>query len=127
MLKIASIICMDMDRSDLGLLVALDALLQAEGVTAAAQTLGISQPAMSAQLARLRRLFNDPLLTPSGRRLLPTARAMEIKAPLRALLADLDLLVRESAAFDPASSTRAFRVVGTDYVHAVLTPSLLDA
>ncbi|MEM1316503.1 MAG: LysR substrate-binding domain-containing protein, partial [Pseudomonadota bacterium] len=47
--------------------------------------------------------------------------------PLRALLADLDLLVRESAAFDPASSTRAFRVVGTDYVHAVLTPSLLDA
>ncbi|MEM9814587.1 MAG: LysR family transcriptional regulator, partial [Pseudomonadota bacterium] len=89
---ISDINSMDIKQSEIGLLIALDALLERESVTAAAQALGISQPAMSAQLARLRALFNDPLLTASGRRLLPTARALEIKVPLRALLADLDLL-----------------------------------
>lgn len=70
---------MDLKQSDIGLLIALDALLEEESVTTAAQRLGISQPAMSAQLARLRALFNDPLLTASGRKLIPTARALELK------------------------------------------------
>ncbi|MEM6355159.1 MAG: LysR family transcriptional regulator [Pseudomonadota bacterium] len=118
---------MDIKQSEIGLLIALDALLERESVTAAAQALGISQPAMSAQLARLRALFNDPLLTASGRRLLPTARALEIKAPLRALLADLDLLVRENARFDPVTTDRVFRIIGTDYAHAVLSSTLLKA
>ncbi|MDJ0627682.1 MAG: LysR family transcriptional regulator [Rhodobacter sp.] len=118
---------MDLKQSEIGLLIALDALLEAESVTAAAQVLGISQPAMSAQLARLRTLFNDPLLTASGRRLVPTARALEVRQPLRALLADLDLLVRESAQFDPATTDRTFRLIGTDYVHAVLSTELLKA
>ena len=118
---------MDLKQSEVGLLIALDALLEEESVTAAAQRLGISQPAMSAQLARLRALFNDPLLTASGRKLIPTARALELKQPLRLLLADLDLLVRESAQFDPASTDRTFRVIGTDYVHAVLSTTLLQA
>ena len=72
---IFGIIYMDLKQSEIGLLIALDALLETEGVTPAAQRLGISQPAMSAQLARLRKLFNDPLLTASGRRLVPTTRA----------------------------------------------------
>ena len=118
---------MDLKQSDIGLLIALDALLEEESVTAAAQTLGISQPAMSAQLARLRSLFNDPLLTTSGRKLVPTARALEIRQPLRALLADLDLLVRESTQFDPATTDRTFSLIATDYVHAVLSASLLKA
>jgi len=118
---------MDLKQSDVGLLIALDALLADESVTAAAQRLGISQPAMSAQLARLRALFNDPLLAASGRKLIPTARALEIKQPLRVLLADLDLLVRESAQFDPATTDRTFRLIGTDYVHSVLSPALLQA
>ncbi len=118
---------MDLKQSDIGLLIALDALLDAESVTSAAQMLGISQPAMSAQLARLRTLFNDPLLATSGRRLVPTVRALEIKQPLRALLADLDLLVRESVQFDPATTDRTFRIIGTDYVHAILSTGLLQA
>ena len=118
---------MDLKQSDIGLLIALDALLEEESVTAAARTIGISQPAMSAQLARLRALFNDPLLTPSGRKLVPTVRALELRQPLRALLADLDLLVSESAQFDPATSDRTFRLVATDYVHAVLSSALLRA
>lgn len=117
---------MDLKKSDIGLLIALDALLEEESVTAAAQRLGVSQPAMSAQLARLRTLFNDPLLTSSGRRLVPTARALEIRQPLRGLLADLDLLVRESSQFDPKTTDRTFRLIGTDYVHAVLSAKLLQ-
>lgn len=115
---------MDIKQSEIGLLIALDALLDAESVTAAAHALGISQPAMSAQLARLRTLFNDPLLTTSGRKLVPTVRALEVREPLRAILADLDLLVRESAAFDPATTNRTFRIIGTDYVHSVLSAAL---
>ncbi len=118
---------MDLRQADIGLLIALDALLEDESVTAAARRLGISQPAMSAQLARLRALFNDPLLTSSGRKLIPTARALEIKQPLRLLLTDLDLLVRESAQFDPESTDRTFRLIGTDYVHSVLSTALLQA
>ncbi|MEX0281888.1 MAG: LysR family transcriptional regulator [Arenibacterium sp.] len=117
---------MDLNQSEIGLLIALDALLESESVTGAAQTLGISQPAMSAQLARLRALFNDPLLAASGRKLVPTVRAMELKQPLRAQLAALDLLVRESAQFDPLTSDRTFRIIGTDYVHAVLSAQLLQ-
>lgn len=110
----------------MGLLIALDVLLEQQSVTAAARRLGISQPAMSAQLARLRTLFNDPLLASSGRKLIPTARAQEIKKPLRKLLTDLDLLVRASVQFDPAVTKRAFRLIGTDYVHAVLSGTLLQ-
>ncbi|MEM8572762.1 MAG: LysR family transcriptional regulator [Pseudomonadota bacterium] len=118
---------MDITQSEIGLLVALDALLEAESVTGAAHKLGISQPAMSAQLSRLRRLFNDPLLAASGRKLVPTIRAMELKQPLRAHLANLDELVRESAQFDPVTSDRTFRVIGTDYVHSVFLTSLLQS
>lgn len=118
---------MDLNQSDIGLLVALNTLLDQESVTGAARAMGISQPAMSAQLARLRTLFNDPLLTPSGRKLVPTARALEIREPLRVLLADLDLLVRETAQFDPACTDRTFRLIATDYVHAVLAKDILLA
>ena len=118
---------MDIKQSDIGLLIALDVLLEQESVTAAAEILGISQPAMSAQLARLRALFNDQLLAASGRKLVPTARAQEVKEPLRALLADLDLLVRQTAQFDPKTSETTFRLIGTDYVHAVLAPELFTS
>ena len=118
---------MDLKQSEIGLLIALDALLEAQSVTAAARVLGISQPAMSAQLSRLRALFNDPLLAASGRKLVPTTRALEIQQPLRALLTDLELLVRESTQFDPATSDRTFHLIGTDYVHAVLSAPLLQA
>ena len=82
---------------------------------------------MSAQLARLRRLFNDPLLTASGRKLVPTARVLEIRQPLRALLADLDQLAREGRQFDPATTDQSFRLIGIDYVHAVFASKLLSA
>lgn len=69
---------MDLKQADMGLLLALHALFEEGSVTAAARRIHISQPAFSAQLARLRRLFNDPLMVPSGRKLVPTSRALEI-------------------------------------------------
>ena len=115
---------MDLRRSDLGLLVALDALLSEGGVTAAANRLNISQPAMSAQLARLRRLFNDPLLVSSGRRMLATPKALELHGPLQNLLRELDMLVRAKADFAPATSREVFRLGGTDHGHSVLSAPL---
>lgn len=115
---------MDLRRTDLGLLVTLDVLLSEGGVTAAAKRLNISQPAMSAQLARLRRLFNDPLLVSSGRRMVATSRALELRGPLQALLRELDMLVRAGADFDPSSSREVFRLGGTDHSHSVLSAPL---
>jgi len=118
------IIEMDIRQSDLGLLVGLDALLETQSVTGAAKALNLSQPAMSAQLARLRALFEDPLLVASGRRLVPTSRAEALKEPLRQLLGDLDALIKEGRAFDAATTTTTFRLIGTDYVHGVVAPTL---
>ncbi len=117
---------MDIKQRDLGLLLALDALLEKQSVSAAADRLGVSQPAMSAQLKRLRELFNDPLLTPSGRRLVATSRAMSLQQDLRRHLQDLDALVRTHGGFEPATARKTFRIIGTDYAHAILTPALAE-
>ena len=118
------IIYMDMRQGDFGLLVALDALLEHESVSRAADQLGISQPAMSAQLKRLRNLFNDPLLTASGRKLVATSRARALQTDLRRHLQNLDALVRENEAFDPAQTQKTFKIIATDYVHLVLATRL---
>jgi len=112
---------MDLRQADLGLLIALDALISERSVTRAAERLGLSQPAMSAQLARLRDLFDDPLLVSSGKQMAPTQRAAEIQAPLHRLLDELTALVRERQAFDPSRSDRAFRVMATDYLHRIVS------
>ncbi len=118
---------MDIKQADVGLLVGLEALLETQSVTGAAKALNLSQPAMSAQLARLRAMFGDPLLVPSGRRLVPTSRAEALREPLQKLLGDMDALVKEGRTFDAVSSTATFRLIGTDYVHGVVAPNLAAA
>ncbi|WP_406853786.1 LysR family transcriptional regulator [Alsobacter sp. KACC 23698] len=127
MLRMIFIDMMDIRPADLGLLVALQALLTERSVTRAADRLGLSQPAMSAQLARLRDLFDDPLLVQSGRRMVPTARAADLEEPLGRLLKDLGALVRERRRFEPAVSDRVFRVMATDYMHRLFTLPVLSA
>lgn len=111
---------MDIRGADLPLLVSLDALLAEGSVTAAARRLGLSQPALSAQLARLRDLFADPLLVPSGRRLVPTARAEALREPLRQALSGLSALLLAEA-FEPARAEKSFRIIGSDHMHAVFS------
>ncbi|KKO58696.1 bacterial regulatory helix-turn-helix, lysR family protein [Serratia ureilytica] len=89
-------------RLDLNLLVTLDALLAEHNVTRAAQRLNFSQPAVSVHLAKLRAIFDDPLLLPGPRGMRPTARAEQLREPLRQALAALELAVTPATPFDPA-------------------------
>lgn len=118
---------MDMKRIDLNLLVSLDVLLEEANVTRAARRLKLSQPALSAQLARLREVFGDPLLLPAetGRGMTLTARAVGLRDPLRTALRDLDRVVTHAPEFDPAHGTRAFQIAMSDNGVAILGVDLV--
>jgi DNA-binding transcriptional LysR family regulator len=100
---------------DLNLLEALDALLHELNVTRAAARVGISQSAMSHKLARLRDLFGDPLLVGGRGGMVPTPEAERIGRTIRQPFIDLRAAMQDSAAFDPATSTRRFLMVSPDY------------
>jgi len=114
---------MDIKRIDFNLLVTLDALLAERSVSRAAQRLNLSQPALSAQLARLREMLGDPLFVPSHRGMTPTPLALGLQAPLAAALAQLRDVVTSARAFDPARDEFTLHVACSDYVQAAL---LLD-
>lgn len=117
---------MNLSSFDLNLLVALDALLDEGSVTRAAQRTGISQPAMSHALRRLRDELDDPLLVRDGRAMLPTPRAERLRGPVQRLLADTRRVLRDEGGFDPEISTRAFCLACPDLL-ALLLPELLAA
>lgn len=114
----------DIRTVDLNLLGVLDVLLAERSVTRAAGRLGLGQPATSHALARLRRLFADPLLIRSGRSMMLTPRAAALRAPLARLLADASRLVRHETSFDPATSTRVFTAICPDLL-ATLLPRII--
>jgi DNA-binding transcriptional LysR family regulator len=118
----------DLGAIDLNLLMSLDALIEEANVTRAAARLNISQPALSAQLTRLRHIFGDPLLVPSetGRGMTPTTRALALKEPLHATLRDLEALVRRSAVFDPLTAERAFTIAANDNAIVMVGLELID-
>ena len=116
---------MDLRRIDLNALVALDALLSECSVTQAAETLGIGQPAASAALSRLRKLFDDPLLIKEGRTLRRTRLADSLVQPLREALNSIDSLISMSESFEPATARRTFTVMASDYVSVVYIRPLL--
>lgn len=116
---------MDLARIDLNLLVSLDVPLAECNVTRAATRLHISQPALTAQLARLRELFGAPLLVPSpkGRGMTPTARALALQGPLRAALKMPGAVVQSELSFAPARDERTFRIaVGDNATGAIGAP-----
>lgn len=114
---------MDIKKFDFNLLVTLDALLAERSVSRAAQRLNLSQPALSAQLARLREMLGDPLFVPSHRGMTPTPLALGLQAPLAAALAQLRDVVTSARAFDPARDEFTVHVACSDYVQSAL---LLD-
>lgn len=118
---------MDLTDLDLGLLLALEALLIDQNVTHAASRLGISQPALSARLSRLRDAFADPLFVPStsGRGVVPTPRAVDLRGDLANTLVMLRRMVDGPAAFDPGQTSRTFVVAIYENPAAILAPGLI--
>jgi DNA-binding transcriptional LysR family regulator len=116
----------DLAALDLNLLVAFDALYAERSVTRAGRRLGLSQPATSGALARLREMLGDELFVRSKDGLLPTERCEELAAPVAKALFDLRAALG-GGAIDPSTSTRTFTLGGVDAALGVLAPHILAA
>jgi DNA-binding transcriptional LysR family regulator len=116
----------DLRAVDLNLLKAFDAILTEGAVTRAGARIGLSQPAMSASLVRLRDLFDDTLFvrTPGGME--PTARALELAIPIQHALREIEDALRNSPEFDPARARRTFVVGMTEYAEIALVERLTE-
>ena len=116
---------MNISRVDLNLLVYLDVLLRECNVTRAAEELGISQPAMSNGLRRLRDLFGDPLLVRTSDGMTPTERALELQPLVRSALSAAEQAILPKNDFIAKRSDRIFRIMASDYTEASLMPALM--
>lgn len=113
-----------MEPSDLGLLVSLDALLQEGSVTGAARRVGLSTPAMSHALARIRKRLGDPILVRSGRGMLLTPRALVLKPKVQSAVAEARRALEPELPFIASELARTFVVHATDYVLTVVGATL---
>lgn len=118
---------MDTTRVDLNLLLTLETLLSERNVTKAALRLHLSQPAVSAQLNRLRELFDDPLLLPGRRGMTPTAKALDLLAPLRVSLDQLRQTMQSHKDFYPGRAEMTVSIACTDYIEAAVVAPLVLA
>ena len=114
----------DINHLDLNLLKALDALLDERNVTRAAARLGVTQPAMSGMLVRLRETFDDPLFVRAQRGIVPTDRALALAVPVKQVMGGIGTLL-QPAVFEPATATVTFTIAATDYaLRAIAAPFL---
>ncbi len=118
---------MDSTRLDLNLLVTFEALLSERNVTRAAARLHLSQPAVSAQLSRLRVVFADPLLIPAHRGMTATAKALALFEQLRPALDALRGTLAGQQNFDPAEAELTAAIACSDYTQGVLLLPLVVA
>ena len=116
---------LDFLKVDLNLLVILRALLQTRSVGLTAERLGLSQPAVSRALARLRSQFGDRLLIKGGQSMTPTRLAEQIAGPLSGALSGLEAFLDDGPGFDPATTDRVFRIATTDYGAIAVMPGVL--
>jgi DNA-binding transcriptional LysR family regulator len=114
-----------MESLDMNLLRALDALLTENSVTAAADQLHTSPPAMSRSLARLRRLLDDPLLVRAGRELVPTQRALELRAEVHDVVERAKAVFGASPTSDPTTAVRTFALRVSDLFSTGLIAQLI--
>ena len=115
----------DLRRLDLNLLIVFETLMHERSVTRAAEKLFLGQPAISAALARLRTLFDDPLFVRSAYGLEPTARALTLQQQLHPILLSLDNLIQPPD-FDPASTEREFVIASMDSAFTLFAPLYLS-
>lgn len=117
----------DIDLLDVRLLRLLEAIYITRSITRAAESLGLAQPTISIGLGRLRSHFGDPLFVRSPDGMLPTPLVDGMIGPVREALQALRQISEWRSEFDPAASTRKFRIAMTDASHITLLPELLAA
>jgi DNA-binding transcriptional LysR family regulator len=115
---------MNLRSIDLNLLPVFEAIYVERSLTRAAETLHVTQPAVSNALARLREAFGDPLFVRSGGAMAPTPAARALIGPVREALAKLRGGLDPGAGFDPASSDRVFNIALNDFGAMALVPAL---
>ncbi|MFI8646580.1 LysR substrate-binding domain-containing protein [Pseudomonas iridis] len=116
----------DLRRVDMNLLVIFETLMFEKNLTRAGEKLFLGQPAVSASLARLRDLFDDPLLVRNGRTLEPTQRALAILKELQPAMDTISGAVSRAKDFDPLASREVFRIGLSDDAEFGLLPPLLQ-
>jgi DNA-binding transcriptional LysR family regulator len=115
----------ELRRLDLTLLMVLDGALRHRKLTTVAQQLGLTQPAISHALTRLRDILGDPLFVRRANGVQPTPRALALAQPVAQALATLREALQQGRRFDPSCATREFRIAALDYAIAMLVPDFL--
>ncbi|MGU4701473.1 LysR family transcriptional regulator [Burkholderia cepacia] len=116
----------DIRHLDLNLLKALDALLDERNVTRAAARLGVTQPAMSGMLTRLRDTFDDSLFVRTQRGITPTQRALDLAKPLKQVMTEVNALLHPPG-FDPESADLTLTIAATDYAQSAIAVPVISA
>ena len=116
---------MNLRSIDLNLLTIFDAIMTERKMSTAADKIGMSQPAMSAAVSRLRLTLKDELFIRTGSGIKPTPKALELQRPIRQILDMISATVTRSMAFDHRTSDRVFTLASVDYGGIVVVPQLL--
>lgn len=116
---------MDIRSVDLNLLVIFDVMARLRSVVRTAEAVGLSQPATSAALARLRALFDDPLFVRAGSEMQPTPRALQLAPVVNEVVATINQRILQPARFDPAQAARRFAILTPDIGEVAFLPRVL--
>jgi DNA-binding transcriptional LysR family regulator len=122
---ICSITVMNFAAFDLNLLRVFNALMRERSVTRAGEQVGLSQPAVSAALNRLRELLDDKLFVRQGNEMIPTPRALSIAPGIQDALESLEHLLATTRSFDPTKMVRNFTLMGADFFAMLFVPRLM--
>lgn len=112
---------------DLNLLRVFDAMMIELNTTRAGERVGLSQPAVSSALGRLRHIVGDALFVREGNRMVPTTRAEQLSGSIRTALREIEDALGSVADFNPATDQQVFRILGSDYFSTLLMPRLAGA
>lgn len=116
----------NLNSIDLNLLKVLDEIERQGSVTQAAEALGLGQPAVSQALSRLRLTLNDDLFVRGPGGMVPTPRMVELTAPLRTALGQIEQTIFGQQSFDPTTANTRFVIGASDYAAALFTPKIMN-
>jgi DNA-binding transcriptional LysR family regulator len=116
---------MDLTKVDINLLVVFDMIFRKRSVTEAGQQIGLSQSSVSYSLAKLRKMFNDPLFVKTPKGMLPTPLAEKLSIPIASVLSTLSNDIFQYTRFDPVTTDRTFKICMSDIGEIAFLPYLV--